>query len=167
MNKPIPERVKFLETGKRVVQSEALALVALAETIDGGFSEAVELLATTKGRVIVSGIGKSGHIARKVAATLASTGKPAHFVHPAEASHGDLGMMAVNDAAMVFSNSGESNELADIIAYTRRFRIPLIGIAGNGRSTLIRQADVGLILPQIVPTKVDFPAPLGPIRARI
>ena len=149
MNKPIPERVKFLETGKRVVQSEALALVALAKTIDGGFSEAVELLATTKGRVIVSGIGKSGHIARKVAATLASTGKPAHFVHPAEASHGDLGMMAVNDAAMVFSNSGESNELADIIAYTRRFRIPLIGIAGNGRSTLIRQADVGLILPKI------------------
>jgi arabinose-5-phosphate isomerase len=98
--------------------------------------------------VIISGMGKSGHIARKIAATLASTGTPAHFVHPAEASHGDLGMMAQGDVALVLSNSGETPELADLVAYTRRFNIPLIGIASRAESTLIKQSDVGLILPK-------------------
>ncbi len=142
------DRTKFLETGRRVIRSESNALSELASVIGDSFAAAVELLASTHGRVIVSGIGKSGHICRKIAATLASTGKPAHFVHPAEASHGDLGMMAVNDAALILSNSGETSELADIIAYTKRFGIPLVGIASNPESTLIRQADVGIILPR-------------------
>ena len=148
LNDPASIRSKMLESGRRVILSEAEALVSLANEIDGNFSEAVELLSKTTGRVIVSGIGKSGHIGRKIAATLASTGKPAHFVHPAEASHGDLGMMAVNDSALVLSNSGETAELTDIIAYTRRFGIPLVGIAGNRKSILIRQADVGIVLPE-------------------
>ena len=141
------DRTQFQSVGRRVVLREAAALSKLADSIDGAFSAAVSLLAATKGRIIVSGIGKSGHIARKIAATLASTGKPAHFVHPAEASHGDLGMMAVDDAALIFSNSGETSELADIIAYTRRFGIPMVGIAGREASTLICQSDVGIVLP--------------------
>ena len=100
-----------------------------------------------KGRVIVSGMGKSGHIARKIAATLASTGTPAHFVHPAEASHGDLGMLTKGDVALVLSNSGETPELADIVAHTRRFGIPLIGVASRADSTLVRQCDVAILLP--------------------
>ena len=139
----------FREVGRRVILREADALCELAKTIDGSFSAAVSLLSGTKGRVIVSGIGKSGHVARKIAATFASTGKPAHFVHPAEASHGDLGMMAVNDCTLILSNSGETNELADIIAYSRRFRIPMIGVASHADSTLVRQADVGIVLPKV------------------
>ena len=109
----------------------------------------MELLLNAKGRVIVSGMGKSGHIARKMAATFASTGTPAHFVHPAEASHGDLGMMAQGDVVLVLSNSGETPELADMVAYTRRFRIPLIGVASRADSTLMKQADVGILLPKV------------------
>ncbi len=97
----------------------------------------------------MSGMGKSGHIARKMAATFASTGTPAHFVHPAEASHGDLGMMAQGDVVLVLSNSGETPELADMVAYTRRFRIPLIGVASRADSTLMKQADVGILLPKV------------------
>ncbi len=138
----------FLDVGRRVILREADALRELAETIDRSFSDAAALLIGTEGRVIVSGMGKSGHIARKIAATFSSTGKPAHFVHPAEASHGDLGMMAVRDCVLVLSNSGETSELSDIIAYTRRFRIPMIGVASVPGSTLIRQADVGIVLPQ-------------------
>lgn len=137
----------FLDAGRRVVRSEAQALGHLADSIDESFAKAGELLLSARGRVIVSGIGKSGHIARKIAATFASTGTPAHFVHPAEASHGDLGMMAQGDVALVLSNSGETPELADLVAYTRRFGIPLIGIAGNRESTLLQQCDVSLVLP--------------------
>jgi len=137
----------FLNTARRVVTREADALRMLADALDGGFAEAIECMLAARGRVIVSGMGKSGHIARKIAATLASTGTPAHFVHPAEASHGDLGMMAQGDVALVLSNSGETPELADLVAYTRRFSIPLIGVAGNGDSTLLRQCDVRLVLP--------------------
>lgn len=140
---------RFLKNGKSVILREQAALSKLANAIDENFSAAVSLLARTTGRVIVSGIGKSGHIARKIAATFASTGKPAHFVHPAEASHGDLGMMAVNDCVMILSNSGETNEIADIIAYSRRFSIALIGITSQPESTLIRQADVGIVLPKV------------------
>ena len=147
MSKPVIDRMKALDAGRRVILSESSALSKLAKAVDGGFTDAVELLASTKGRIIVSGIGKSGHIGRKIAATLASTGSPAHFVHPAEASHGDLGMMAVDDAALVLSNSGETAELADILAYAKRFAIPLVGIAGKPNSTLIRQADAGIVLP--------------------
>jgi arabinose-5-phosphate isomerase len=119
----------------------------LAGSLDEGFGAAVALIMEAKGRVIVSGMGKSGHVARKIAATFASTGTPAQFVHPAEASHGDLGMVMKGDVALVLSNSGETPELADIIGYTRRFDIPLIGVASRADSTLLRQADVALLLP--------------------
>jgi len=141
------EQSDSLATGRRVIGREAEALALLRDSLDGGFVQAVDLLLKAKGRVIVSGMGKSGHIARKIAATLASTGTPAHFVHPAEASHGDLGMMAQGDVALVLSNSGETPELADLIAYTRRFRIPMIGVAGRAESTLLRQSDVAILLP--------------------
>lgn len=137
----------FVQTGQRVIRQEASALQDLAETLDGGFTQAIELMLNAPGRIIVTGMGKSGHVARKIAATLASTGTPAHFVHPAEASHGDLGMLTSGDVALVLSNSGETPELVDIVAYTRRFNIPMIGVASRPDSALIRQSDVALILP--------------------
>ena len=142
------EKTTFLETARRVVSIETNALRLLGESFGHEIGDAVELLLSAKGRVIISGMGKSGHIARKIAATFASTGTPAHFVHPAEASHGDLGMMAQGDVALVLSNSGETPELADLVAYTRRFNIPLIGVASRADSTLIKQSDIGLILPK-------------------
>ena len=144
----MPHRAQFLDTGRRVIGVEARGLVALADSLDGSFAQAVAMILEAQGRVIVSGMGKSGHVARKIAATLASTGTPSHFVHPAEASHGDLGMLRRGDVVLVLSNSGETPELADIVAYTRRFRIPLIGVASREDSTLLRQADVRLVLPQ-------------------
>ncbi len=135
-------------TARRVIRTEIEALNQLENLLDDSFDRTVELLLEAKGRVIVSGMGKSGHIARKIAATFASTGTPAHFVHPAEASHGDLGMMAQGDVVLVLSNSGETPELADLVAYTRRFAIPLIGVASRPESTLLRQSDVALVLPQ-------------------
>jgi arabinose-5-phosphate isomerase len=137
----------FLTTARRVIAREAEALAMLGQVLDGSFSDAVGLIMAAKGRVIVSGMGKSGHIARKIAATLASTGTPAHFVHPAEASHGDLGMITKGDVALVLSNSGETPELADIVAHTRRFGIPLIGVASKADSTLMRQSEVAILLP--------------------
>ncbi|SMX46803.1 KpsF/GutQ family sugar-phosphate isomerase [Actibacterium lipolyticum] len=137
----------FIQTGRRVITREADALALLSDALGDSFSEAVEVLLKARGRVIVSGMGKSGHIARKIAATFASTGTPAQFVHPAEASHGDLGMVAKGDVALVLSNSGETPELADIIAYTRRFSIPMIGVASRSNSTLLRESDVALLLP--------------------
>lgn len=138
----------FQETARRVIHTEAEALSLLESALNSEFDRAVDLVLNASGRVIVSGMGKSGHIARKIAATLASTGTPAHFVHPAEASHGDLGMMAQGDVALVLSNSGETPELADMVAYTRRFSIPLIGVASRADSTLLKQSDVALVLPQ-------------------
>lgn len=137
----------FIQTGRRVILREAEALTMLADALGDSFARAVEVMLATRGRVIVSGMGKSGHIARKIAATLASTGTPAHFVHPAEASHGDLGMITREDVALVLSNSGETPELADILAHTRRFDIPLIGVASRAESTLLRQSDVAILLP--------------------
>ncbi len=142
-------RDTFLATARRVIAREAEALDALGPALGDSFAEAVELILAAKGRVIVSGMGKSGHIARKIAATLASTGTPAHFVHPAEASHGDLGMMTEGDVVLVLSNSGETPELADLIAYTRRFGIPMIGVAGRAGSTVIARADVAILLPTV------------------
>lgn len=138
----------LLATGRRVIRREAGALETLADVLDDSFAKAVSLLMAARGRVIVSGMGKSGHIARKIAATFASTGTPAQFVHPAEASHGDLGMVTPADVALVLSNSGETPELADIIAHTRRFSIPLIGVASREGSTLLRQSDVAILLPK-------------------
>ena len=139
----------FLDTARRVIRTEADALVALADSLDDRFRQAIDLLVATRGRVIVTGIGKSGHIAKKIAATLASTGTPAQFVHPAEASHGDLGMITGDDVVLAISNSGEAPELANLIAYSRRFSIPLIGITSRAGSSLGAQCDVVLELPQL------------------
>ncbi len=131
----------------RVLRLEAEALGTLADTLDDAFDRAIRTLEAVEGRVILTGIGKSGHIARKIAATLASTGTPAHYVHAAEASHGDLGMVTAADAVVALSNSGETAELSDIVAYSRRFAIPLIAITGRAGSTLAEQADHVLLLP--------------------
>ncbi|WP_176250422.1 SIS domain-containing protein [Sulfitobacter sp. HGT1] len=139
----------FLDTARRVIRTEADALTALADSLDDRFRQAIDLLIATRGRVIVTGIGKSGHIAKKIAATLASTGTPAQFVHPAEASHGDLGMITGDDVVLAISNSGEAPELANLIAYSRRFSIPLIGITSREGSSLGAQCDVVLLLPQL------------------
>ncbi|MEM8989237.1 MAG: KpsF/GutQ family sugar-phosphate isomerase [Pseudomonadota bacterium] len=136
-----------METGRRVLSTEAAALTQLGLSLDDNFADAVDRIMAVRGRVILSGMGKSGHIARKTAATFASTGTPAQFVHPAEASHGDLGMVTAEDLCIVLSNSGETRELADIVGHTRRFGIPLIGIASRRDSTLLRAADVPLTLP--------------------
>lgn len=139
---------RAVEVARRVVATEIAGLTALSNSLGADFAEAVRLLSDVAGRVIVSGMGKSGHIGRKIAATLASTGTPAQFVHPGEASHGDLGMITTDDAVIALSNSGETSELADLLVYTRRFEIPLIAVTGARESTLARAADVSLILPQ-------------------
>jgi arabinose-5-phosphate isomerase len=139
----------FLDTARRVIRTEADALTALADSLDDRFRQAIDVLVATRGRVIVTGIGKSGHIAKKIAATLASTGTPAQFVHPAEASHGDLGMITGDDVVLAISNSGEAPELANLITYSRRFSIPLIGITSREGSSLGAQCDVVLLLPQL------------------
>lgn len=137
----------LLATARRVITTESAALTLLAAALDDSFTRALDLITQCKGRVIVTGMGKSGHVARKIASTFASTGTPAQFVHPAEASHGDLGMVMEGDVVLILSNSGETPELADIIAHTRRFGIPMIGIASRAESTLMRQCDVALLLP--------------------
>lgn len=138
----------FIDTARRVIEAEADALSTLAAGLDDRFRAAIDLLKDTRGRVIVTGIGKSGHIGKKIAATLASTGTPAQFVHPAEASHGDLGMITSADVVLAISNSGEAPELANLIAYSRRYSIPLIGITSRAESALGAQCDVVLLLPQ-------------------
>lgn len=132
---------------RRVLAMEAEGLRLLAESLDESFDRAVAILRAVSGRVVVTGMGKSGHVGRKIAATLASTGAPAFFVHPGEASHGDLGMVTKADAVLALSNSGDTAELSDIIAFTRRFGIPLIGVTRRAPSTLADQADVLLLLP--------------------
>jgi arabinose-5-phosphate isomerase len=126
---------------------EALS-AALAGELGEAFERAVALIAAVRGRVIVTGMGKSGHVGRKIAATLASTGTPAYFVHPAEASHGDLGMIQTDDAVLALSWSGETAELADLVSYSRRFRIALVAVTAEVSSTLAREADVTLVLPK-------------------
>ena len=143
------QTARLLTTAQRVITEEAAALTALAASLDDSFAQAVDLILTAKGRIIVTGMGKSGHIGRKIAATFASTGTPAYFVHPAEASHGDLGMVAEGDVVLALSNSGEAPELANMIAYARRFRIKLIGISSRADSSLMTQADVKLVIPQL------------------
>lgn len=142
-----PDPEHLISAGRRVIGIEAEALGELAISLGPSFAEAVVRILAAPGRVAVSGMGKSGHVGRKVAATFASTGTPAMFVHPAEASHGDLGMITGEDVVLLLSNSGETPELADLISYTRRFAIPLIGVAGRRDSTLLRQSDVAIVLP--------------------
>lgn len=137
-----------IAVGRRVIRSEIEGLEQLSQALNGTFGHAVDICARARGRLIVTGIGKSGHVARKIAATLASTGTPALFVHAAEASHGDLGMVGNEDAILALSNSGDSAELADIIAYSRRFKIPLLAITGGTDSILAEAADVVLLLPR-------------------
>ncbi|HEX5795169.1 MAG TPA: SIS domain-containing protein, partial [Geminicoccaceae bacterium] len=137
-----------LAAGRRVLRIEAEALEALAAALDERFEHCVEQLARTRGRVVVTGMGKSGHVARKIAATFASTGTPSLYVHPAEASHGDLGMITSDDVVLALSNSGETPELADIVAHSRRFAIPLLAIVGRTLSSLAETAALVLTLPQ-------------------
>ena len=158
MNAPTPLRkasaktataAEDLASGRRVLDHARSGLEALSAGLGMDFAAAVEVLAKVTGRVVVSGMGKSGHIGHKIAATLASTGTPAFFVHAAEASHGDLGMIAAGDAVLAISNSGETPELADLVSYTRRFAIPLVAITSRPKSTLAGAADVVLVLPDV------------------
>jgi arabinose-5-phosphate isomerase len=135
------------EAAERVLRLEADALHGLADGLGEKFDAAIDLLFATTGKVVISGMGKSGHVARKIAATLASTGSPAHFVHPGEASHGDLGMIRREDAVLALSNSGETAELNDLVAYAKFRRIPLLAMVGKAPSTLAASADVALVLP--------------------
>ncbi|MDH6233490.1 arabinose-5-phosphate isomerase [Mesorhizobium soli] len=147
-----PDRQESIASAMRTVSTERAGIEALVEALENGLAEplaeAVEILAGIKGRVIVTGVGKSGHIGAKIAATLASTGTPAFFVHPAEANHGDLGMIARDDAIVAMSWSGETAELKGIIAYARRFSIPLIAVTSSETSALGREANVVLKLPK-------------------
>lgn len=135
---------KFIALGKAVVQTETEAVQALLERIDDQFAKACELLIQVEGRIVVTGMGKSGHIGGKIAATLASTGSPSFFVHPGEASHGDMGMITKKDAVVAISNSGETNEILTILPLIKRLGVPLISFTSNPKSTLALCADVNL-----------------------
>lgn len=138
-----------IRAAHEVLELEIRGLEALSNALDEHFVKAVDLIHGLKGRLIISGMGKSGHIARKIAATMASTGTPAFFVHPGEASHGDLGMIGQNDGLLMLSNSGETPELRDMIAYACRFSLPLVAMVRRETSALVDAADVALILPEI------------------
>ena len=140
-------RLEHAAHAREVFELEAEALVRFASEIPEDFDVAVEAILSSKGRVIISGVGKSGHVGRKIVATLASTGTPALFVHPSEASHGDLGMITGDDVCILISNSGETAELADLLAYARRFGILLIGVSRRLDSTLMREARLQLLVP--------------------
>jgi len=146
----------YCQSALNVIQIEAAAITQLSQYIDATFTAACELILTCKGKVIVTGMGKSGHIANKIAATLASTGTPAFFVHPGEASHGDLGMIERGDVVIALSNSGESDEILALYPVLKRLSIPVISMTGNANSTMAREAKVSLCI------KVDKEAcPLG------
>ena len=139
----------LLESAKKVLRLETKGLQALSDSLNETFNETLDLLLAMQGRAVVTGMGKSGHIANKIAATMASTGTPAFFVHPGEASHGDLGMITSGDVVIALSFSGETAELADLVSYTKRFAIPLIGVTGSNSSALAEAASVALVLPAI------------------
>ena len=145
------DHASIIATARQALLTEQQGLERLRDALDGELGAALvraaALVAGASGRVVVSGMGKSGHIGRKIAATLASTGTPAMFVHPAEASHGDLGMITTHDVMLMLSNSGESAELRDMLAYSRRFSVPLMAMTARAQSTLAREADVVLLLP--------------------
>ncbi|MET0294437.1 MAG: KpsF/GutQ family sugar-phosphate isomerase [Phenylobacterium sp.] len=145
--------------GRRVLEAEAEALRAQGQALDAAFVEAVDRLFRVKGRIICTGIGKSGHVARKIAATFASTGAPAMFVHANEASHGDLGMIGPEDAILALSKSGENRELADVLAYAKRFQIPLIALTARPESALGLAADVVLQLVDAPEATAELSAP--------
>jgi arabinose-5-phosphate isomerase len=146
--KPARGLERDLAAARRVLKHASDAIGSLGLSLNGDFSRAIDTILAVNGRIIVSGMGKSGHVGRKIAATLASTGTPALFLHPAEASHGDLGMVTRSDALLMLSNSGETAELADLITYGKRLAIPLIGVANNAESKLLQASDVALLLPK-------------------
>ena len=148
-----------IAVGRRVLSVEAEALQTLSQALDDAFVQAVETLFNAKGRIVCTGIGKSGHVARKIAATLASTGAQAMFVHPAEASHGDLGMIGPDDVILALSKSGEARELSDVIAYAKRFSIPLIAMTAAQDSQLGRGGDIVLRLPDAPEATAEVNAP--------
>ncbi len=139
----------IIRAARATISREIEGLQAVSQTLDERFVNTVRLVAELKGRLIVSGMGKSGHIARKIAATLASTGTPSYFVHPAEASHGDLGMITNADAVLMLSNSGETAELEDMVGYCKRFGIPVIALVRRPESRLVQAADIPVVLPEI------------------
>jgi arabinose-5-phosphate isomerase len=139
----------LIERGRRIVRQEAEALSALADSIDESFARAVKRLLAVRGRIVVTGVGKAGNVGRKVAATLASTGAPSVFLHPAEGVHGDLGMVTPDDVALAFSNRGQSDEVLRIVPYLKHFKIDLIAVTSNDRSELARQADILLLIPAV------------------
>lgn len=145
-----------IDEALRVLNIESAALLEVARSLGDPFIQALDLFAATQGRVFVTGMGKSGHIGSKIFSTLASTGTPSSFIHPAEASHGDLGMLTAKDTLLVLSNSGETSELSDILAYATRHHIPIIAMTQKATSTLAEMATVALVLP-----KVDEACPLG------
>lgn len=149
---PLPLGATWRASARRALEIETEGMQQLIAALDGplgdAFARSVQLIREAKGRVVMTGMGKSGHIARKIAATLASTGTPASFVHPAEASHGDLGMITADDVIIMISNSGESPELRDILTYSRRFAVPLLAMTAAPQSSLGKEADVVLQLPR-------------------
>jgi arabinose-5-phosphate isomerase len=147
------------QVGRRVLTIEAQALGALAASLGDSFNTAVETLFKAKGKIVCTGMGKSGHVARKIAATLASTGSPAAFVHPAEASHGDLGMVGPGDVVLALSKSGEASELADIVAYAKRFDMPLLAMTTVAGSALGQAADILLLMPDAPEATPEVNAP--------
>ncbi len=141
------EKEEIIALGQNVLNMEANALKKVADSLGQSFVDAALKMFYTQGRIIVTGMGKSGHIGKKIAATLASVGTPAFFVHPSEASHGDLGMFTTDDTILALSYSGESKELADVIAFSRRFNIPLISMVGRADSTLAKASDIVICYP--------------------
>ena len=142
-------RNDILARGREVVRIEAAALDMLGDTLGDDFVSACRMILETPRQLVITGMGKSGHIARKVAATFAATGTPAIFVHPGEAAHGDLGMLAAGDALLVLSNSGNTSELRAILSYARAHHIPIIGVASRQQSQVVKQADIALLLPSL------------------
>ena len=141
---PPEEAARIRRLGRAVIETEAEAVAALAERIDEGFVQACGYMLACEGRIVVLGMGKSGHVGGKIAATLASTGSPAFFVHPGEASHGDLGMITMKDVVLALSNSGETHEMLTILPLIKRLGVPLISMTGNPHSTLAQAADVAI-----------------------
>lgn len=155
----------IIQTAKRVIDTEIQGLNLMRDAMGDAFVQAVEMMEPVKenkGRIIISGMGKSGHIGQKIAATLASTGTPSFFVHPSEASHGDLGMLTKEDLLITISNSGESREMGDIISYSRRHNIPMIAITSKGESTMAKAADLVLLIPNAKMAPEACPLGLAP-----
>lgn len=149
-----------IKIAKQTIEQEIEALKVMEASLDGTLSQALDILQNTKGRVVITGMGKSGHIGRKISATMASTGTTSFFLHPSEASHGDLGMISAGDTVIAISNSGESKELSDILVYCKRFSIPLIAITKNPDSSLGKNSDLVLRLP---PNREACPLGLAPM----